>query len=138
MQIMTMNALPRYARLKRVPERTWREDPANPQASEFNSQRKLDLPWFSLRHGDLPGSPVRRLRKRTEADCAARLCPSYTTREYPGRRRAEVWMVQDVEEFGAELQHAAFSKKSQLRFLHQRKVPIPGRRPGYDIAPGGA
>lgn len=137
MQIMTMNALPRSARLKMVPQRSCREDPANPRASEFDSQRKLDLSWFALRRGDLSRAAVRRLRKRAEAGCTTRLSPNYTTRENPGGRRAEEWMIHDVEEFGAELQHTFFTQESQLRILHERKIPIPRRRPGDDIAARG-
>ena len=47
-------------------------------------------------------------------------------------------MVQDVEEFGAELQHASFSEDPQLCVFYERKVPISERRPGYDVAPRGA
>src|SRR5229473_2018143 len=130
-----MNAFPRFASLHGVVARSAATTPAIPQALEFDSQRKLDLPRGSLSRCDLPGPPVRPLRKRTETACTTLQSTGYIAPEYPGGWRAEIWMVDDVEEFGAELQHASFSQKSQLRILHQRKVPIPVWRPGYDITP---
>src|SRR5438270_12698603 len=47
-------------------------------------------------------------------------------------------MVHDVEEFGAELQHAGFSQEPQFCVLHQRKIPISFGRPVQDIARGSA
>ena len=60
--------------------------------------------------------------------------------EYRGRQMvaAEVCMVEDVEKLSPELQHPAFSQEAELCLFHQRKVPIPFRRPAQDIPPSGA
>jgi hypothetical protein len=44
-------------------------------------------------------------------------------------------MVQDVEDFSAELHRASLPKQSHHRILDQREVPIPWRRPAHDVNP---
>ncbi len=78
--------------------------PANPQASEFKSQGKLDLTLVILQHMcDLACTPVRPFRERGVV--------TWSSVEYTGVQTlaTEVWMVQDVEELRSEFQHATFS-----------------------------
>jgi hypothetical protein len=81
--------------------------PAFPQASEFNSERKLDLPLVIRQLScDLACTRAYGFRERGYV--------TWGTIEYGGAQviAAEVGMVQDVEKFRAELQHPGFSQKS--------------------------
>ena len=94
------------------------QSPANTLDLKFNSQRKLDFPLAILDF--LVGPPIgRRFRERADLRCA-RLGGASTIENLGAEMlAAKVWMVDDVEEFGAELQHAGLSEKSQLGVLHQ-------------------
>ena len=84
--------------------------PAIPQALEFNSQRKLDLPLAILDF--LVGPPIAWLF-RERADIAYRTVSLSTVENLRVEMlTAKVWMVHDVEEFGAELQIATLSQES--------------------------
>ena len=101
-----MNAFSLMCRLAGALAHSSREDPAIPQASEFKSQRKLDLPLVILQlMCDRACAPVRRFRERGVV--------SWISGEYTGVQTsaAEVWMVQDVEELRSEFQHATLSQE---------------------------
>ena len=51
---------------------------------------------------------------------------------------AEIWMIQDVKEFRAELQHPSFSQKPKLGVLDERKIPISFGRSCQNITSGSA
>src|SRR5205807_7708629 len=107
--------------------------PGSPPTSEFKPQRKLNVACAGPagRHdrlGDASCGPSRLFGKRSQVRGSA------AERDAIGQR--EIGMVQDVEEFGAELHHAGCSEESQLGVLYQREVPVPERRPVQDVAPG--
>ena len=90
--------------------------PAIPQTSEFNSQRKLDLPLVIRQlFCDLARTRSHGFRERA--------CVTSVTAEYARAQviAAEVCMVQDVEEFRAELQHAGFSQNPSFVSLTSEK-----------------
>ena len=82
---------------------------ANPQRSEFNFERKLDLPLAIL---DFLVDPPIAWLFRERADVSYRTV-SLSTVENLGAEMltTKIWMVHDVEEFGAELQHATLSQE---------------------------
>src|SRR6266853_1367092 len=101
-----MNAFSLMCRLAGALAHSSREDPAISQASEFKSQRKLNLPLVIRQlMCDLACTPVHRFRERGVV--------SISSVEYAGVQTltAEVWMVQDVEELRSEFQHATLSQE---------------------------
>ena len=100
-----MNAfrdLPACKGSSRLPAAT---TPAIPQL-EFNSQGKLDLPLVIRQlSGDLACTRSNRLREWANVtSVAVEHCSAQVI-------AAEVSMIEDVEEFSAELQQAGFSQK---------------------------
>src|ERR1700730_17867909 len=113
--------------------RSFREDPSIPQASKFNSQRKLDLPLAILYL--CIGPPIMRLfRERAYVTYSLVILSAGENLDVEMVAAAKVRMVYDVEEFGAELQHAGLSQEPLSWSIHQRKVPIPFGRPDQTIA----
>src|SRR5579863_158364 len=80
------------------------------------------------RLGDFSGRLRWRLRERREIAIVAR--------ERKAIGQCEIDGVEEVEEFGAELNEAGFSEESHLGVLHQREIPIPEVRPVEDVAAG--
>jgi hypothetical protein len=74
-------------------------------ASELNSQRKLDLSWNVLLHRDLSERPTGLLRKWAQVCLIAR--------KAVGVRRSEVWMVENIEKFGTELDPSSWTPEEK-------------------------
>ena len=116
-QLLEGNNFPAWRGLQELPRLITRA-PAILQVLEFNSQGKLDLTLVIL-YLLMDRSIGRRFRERADLRCA-RLGGASTVENLGAEMlTAKVWMVDDVEEFGAELQHAGLSQKSQLGVLHQ-------------------
>jgi len=56
------------------------------------------------------------------------------SREDRAVRQAEIGMIQDVEEFGPELELAGFAEQRQRCVLRQRQIPSPKARPSQHVA----
>ena len=121
------NIFPAWRGLQELPRLITRA-PAILQVLEFNSQGKLDLALVIL-YLLMDRSIGRRFRERAGLSWARQGGASTVENLGAEMLTAKVWMVDDVEEFGAELQHAGLSQKSQLGVLYEREVPIPFGRP---------
>src|ERR1700674_4385732 len=101
------NIFPGWRGLQELPRLITRA-PAILQVLEFNSERELDLA-LAILHLCMGPRMMRVFRERASV--------RYTAVENLDVKMiaaAKVWMVHDVEEFGAELQQAGLSQKPQL------------------------
>ena len=88
--------------------------PAIPRTLEFDSQRKLDLA-LSIQDFRVDLRIDRLFHEWPDVTCSRGGRGRLTAAENLGvemRTGGKVWMVDDVEEFGAKLQHAGLSQES--------------------------